>query len=199
LARHSLIIPRPCIGRYLLPFTVPSVRRHLLASLTPWANFTCAHLAFIFIPPYVNTQRQFLHLTTSHKMLTALLLSSFTAISLAAPLAQYGPAQRTNVTAWEPAPGSKTTCDKTSDKIIGFYQGPQLETVLDNACAEMMSPCAYQERLSQDIVCVQTVTWKLPESVSSVQDANVETSEGNKISGWDVKCECSNSLSSRAC
>ncbi|KAF1917634.1 hypothetical protein BDU57DRAFT_493796 [Ampelomyces quisqualis] len=120
-------------------------------------------------------------------MLTALLLGGFVVISLAGPLAQYGPSQTTNVTAWQPAPGSKTTCDKTSDKIIGFYQGPQLETVLDNACAEMMSPCAYQERLSQDIVCAQTINWNLPESVSSIQDANVETSEGKKISGWDVK------------
>lgn len=132
-------------------------------------------------------------------MLTALLLSSFAAISQAAPLAQDASARTTNVTAWEPAPGSKTTCDKTSDKIIGFYQGPQLEQVLDNACAEMMAPCAYQERLAQDIVCVQTVNWQLGESVSSIQDANVENADGNKISGWDVKCKYSHSLKRHAC
>jgi hypothetical protein len=116
-------------------------------------------------------------------MYTTLLLSALTAITLAAPLAH-------NTTdSWEVATGSKTTCNVTSDKIIGFYVGPQLETVLNNACAEMMSPCAYQERLPNDTICTQAMNWPLYGPKKSIQSANVETGDGNKISGWDVQCK----------
>ncbi|KAF2133879.1 hypothetical protein P153DRAFT_280995, partial [Dothidotthia symphoricarpi CBS 119687] len=45
------------------------------------------------------------------------------------------------------------TCNTDSDKIIGFYVGPQLETVLNDACAAMMLPCAYQNHLPNDTFC----------------------------------------------
>ncbi|KAH7082617.1 hypothetical protein BKA63DRAFT_529659 [Paraphoma chrysanthemicola] len=117
-------------------------------------------------------------------MYARLLLCSLFASSLAAPLAKQDGSQRQT---WEPATGSKTTCDKQSDKIMGFYAGPQMDTVINDACAAMMPGCAYQERLDPDIMCIQTVTWPLKGPVRSVQSANVETSEGNKISGWDVE------------
>ncbi|KAL1597601.1 hypothetical protein SLS59_007298 [Nothophoma quercina] len=62
-----------------------------------------------------------------------------------------------------------------------------METVLTNACAAMMPPCAYPDRLADDIVCAQVMDWRLDGPKTSTQSANVETAEGNKISGWDVK------------
>ncbi|KAF2786049.1 hypothetical protein K505DRAFT_380514 [Melanomma pulvis-pyrius CBS 109.77] len=91
---------------------------------------------------------------------------------------------------WLPAANTTVTCDKTSDKIISFYVGPQIETVLNDACAAMMPPCAYQDRVSPDTMCIQTIDWKLSDAKSSVQNANVEDAKtANKLSGWAVKCE----------
>jgi hypothetical protein len=105
------------------------------------------------------------------------------ALSSAAPYPQMNTTEP-----WKPAAGSVTTCDTTSDKIIGFYVGPQLETVLNDACAAMMPPCAYQDRLPQGTVCPRSIYWPLKGAKKSVQSANVETGAGNKISGWDVQC-----------
>lgn len=63
-----------------------------------------------------------------------------------------------------------------------------MESVLTDACAAMMPPCAYPDRLPKDTVCAQVVDWRLDGPKDSTQSANVETAEGNKISGWDVKC-----------
>jgi hypothetical protein len=122
-------------------------------------------------------------------MYTTLLLSAVFATSFAAPFAQHEPVQSTDNSTWTPAPDSETACDQNSDKVIGFYIGPQLETVLNDACAAMMDPCAYQERLPEHTFCIQTTTWPLKEPVKSVQAANVEDLDGNKLSGWDVQCK----------
>jgi hypothetical protein len=123
-------------------------------------------------------------------MYTTLLLGALFATSLAAPVAQIEAPEVEN-SSWAPAPGSKTACDSTSDKIIGFYEGPQLETVLNDACAEMMDPCAYADRLPEHTACIQTVTWPLREQVKSQQAANVEDLDGNKLSPWNVQCKYS--------
>jgi hypothetical protein len=117
-------------------------------------------------------------------MYTTLILSTLSAISFAAPLVK-----RTDGTSFQPAPGSNTACDTSSDKIVGFYDGPQLETVVNDACAAMMAPCAYQERLPAGTVCAQMTTWPLSESVKSAQAADVETANGNKIPGYQVQCK----------
>jgi hypothetical protein len=119
-------------------------------------------------------------------MYTTLLLHFLFSSSLAAPLAQ-----RDEIDTWEPAIGSNPTCDTTSDKIIGFYVGPQLETVVNDACAEMMEPCAYQERLPAGTACTKSIVWPLKDSQKSTQSANVESRDGNKISGWGVQCKSS--------
>lgn len=90
---------------------------------------------------------------------------------------------------WEPDVITKVACDKTTDKIIGFYVGPQLENVVNDVCAAMFPPCAYSDRVPPDTFCIQSIDWKLDGPKSSVQPANVETLDGDKISGWDVKCE----------
>ncbi|KAF2022776.1 hypothetical protein EK21DRAFT_119403 [Setomelanomma holmii] len=119
-------------------------------------------------------------------MYTALLLGAFFAASYAAPLS-LNPATTINESnSWQPALGSKTTCNKESDKIIGFYIGPQSETVLNNACAAMMPTCAYPE-LHPDIMCIQTIDWPLNGTKKSVRSANVETRKRNKVSGWNVQ------------
>lgn len=123
-------------------------------------------------------------------MRSALFISTLCAVALAAPLTQTIASREYSTSTWQPAPGSKSSCDKTSDKIIGFYVGPQMEDVLTNACAAMMPPCAYPERLPKDTVCPQVVDWHLDGPKTSTQSANVETAEGNKISGWDVKRKC---------
>ncbi|KAF2475505.1 uncharacterized protein BDR25DRAFT_310863 [Lindgomyces ingoldianus] len=89
---------------------------------------------------------------------------------------------------WVPAPNSTVTCTQ-SDKVISFVVGPQEETVLNDACAEMMPPCAYSERLNDtNIACSQTISWELRGPKTSTQNANVEMQEnGNKLSGWAVK------------
>jgi hypothetical protein len=120
-------------------------------------------------------------------MYTELIFSTLSAISFAAPLVK-----RADGVAFQPAPGSQTTCDTNSDKIVGFYDGPQLETVVNDACAAMMAPCAYQERLAAGTACAQTTTWPLSEAVKSAQSADVETTDGNKIPGYQVQCKFSN-------
>jgi hypothetical protein len=113
-----------------------------------------------------------------------LLPSVFFAFSLAAPLTS------TNTTdSWRPAEGSITTCNTESAKIIDFLVGPQLDTVLNDACAEMMPPCAYQELLPESTACTKSIEWPLESSKKSTQSANVESAEGNKMSGWNVQCK----------
>lgn len=125
-------------------------------------------------------------------MYLGLFLAVLPATILATPFAQ--PLRNLNAlkrSDWQPAPGTVVTCNKASDKTIGFYQGPQMETVLNDACAAMMPPCAYQDRLPKDTVCVQTIDFALEGPVKSVQAANVQDSTGNKISGWLVQCKSS--------
>jgi len=114
-------------------------------------------------------------------MYTTLLLSAICATSLSAPLAQ-----ASESTGWTPAAESTITCDKTSDKTVEFSQGLLLDTVLTNACTAMM-PCAYPTRPA-NMVCTATIDLPLQEQMTSVQPANVQTSDGNKISGWNAKC-----------
>lgn len=137
---------------------------------------------------------------TASTMRGALFLSTLCASALAAPLTQTIKSRDYSISTWQPASGSKSSCDKTSDKIIGFYVGPQMGDVLTNACAAMMPACAYPDRLPKDAVCAQVVDWRLDGSKSSTQSANVETAEGNKISGWDLKRKhCTNIVPRRRC
>jgi hypothetical protein len=116
-------------------------------------------------------------------------LGALCAAAFAAPVTHSLEHRTETDSSWCPAAGSKSSCDKTTDKIIGFYVGPQLETVLTDACATMMPACAYPDRLANGTMCVQVMDWPLDEPKCSTQSANVETLEGNKISGWDVKCK----------
>ncbi len=122
-------------------------------------------------------------------MRVLLILTALFATALAAPFIP-SPEILYSLT-WQPAPGTATSCNKTTDKIIGFYQGPQMETVLTNACVAMMPACAFPDQLAEDIYCIQVMDWPLDGPKNSTQNANVQTSEGNKISGWDVKCQLS--------
>jgi hypothetical protein len=124
-----------------------------------------------------------------------LVLSTLCVAAFAAPLTQAIEGRADITSTWQPANGSTSLCDKTSDKILGFYVGPQMESVLADACAAMMQPCAYPDRLPKGTVCPQVVNWQLNGSETSTQSACVETTEGNKISGWDVKCKCTSGLS----
>lgn len=118
-----------------------------------------------------------------------LVLVTLCATAFAAPFTHRLERREDTNPTWQPAEGSQTTCDKTSDKIIGFYVGPQIESVLTNACAAMMPPCAYPDRVASDVACTQVIDWQLDGPKTSTQSANVETLEGNKISGWNVKCK----------
>lgn len=64
-----------------------------------------------------------------------------------------------------------------------------MESVLTDACTAMMPPCAHPAQLADDVVCAQVMDWRLDGPKNSTQSANVETADGNKISGWDVKCK----------
>jgi len=118
-------------------------------------------------------------------MQIATILTALFATVLAVPSAQ--PQSGASDT-WKPSPDTKTTCDKTSDKTIDFGVDPQIEDVLNNACAAMMPACAYPNR-GHKVFCVETVDFKLPAPVSSIQEASVESKGGNKLSGWNIKCK----------
>ncbi|KAH6621883.1 hypothetical protein C7974DRAFT_456645 [Boeremia exigua] len=121
-------------------------------------------------------------------MHSTFVITTLCAVALAAPLSHSSFEHRAEPTSsWQPPQGTTTSCDKASDKIIGFYVGPQMESVLTDACAAMMPRCAYPDRLADDIVCAQVIDWKLDGPKNSTQSANIETTEGNKISGWNVK------------
>ncbi|KAL1792857.1 hypothetical protein ACET3X_009364 [Alternaria dauci] len=119
-------------------------------------------------------------------MYASVFLSTFLTMALAAPLVQRQSPQTGENDSWQPASDTTTTC-ATSDKSISFVRGPQLETVLNNACAAMMPPCAYQDRLAQGTVCTATIDYPLDGPKSSTQHANVVDGSGNSISDWDIK------------
>jgi hypothetical protein len=123
------------------------------------------------------------------------IVSLFFATALAAPVTHTFNVRSTIDTTWQPATGATTLCEKTSDKIIDFNVKPKINPVLTDACASMMPPCAYQDRLADDVVCAQVLDWRLDGPKNSTQSASVKTAEGNSISGWDVKCKCSLKIS----
>ncbi|KAJ4991598.1 hypothetical protein SVAN01_02979 [Stagonosporopsis vannaccii] len=117
----------------------------------------------------------------------SLFLGTICASALAAPVPHRLENRAEIQSSWHPAEGTATTCDKASDKMIGFYVGPPMQSVLTDACAAIMPPCAHPSRLADDTVCAQVIDWHLDGAKNSTQSANVETLDGNKISGWDVK------------
>lgn len=122
-------------------------------------------------------------------MFNTLLLSSFATLALAAPLAQSGVLPSLDNSTWAPAPGFETTCDANAQQLISLDLEPQLETVLNNACAAMMAPCAYPELLPENTVCIKTVVWPLEKAVESTQTVTVQTLEGDKSTEGKVKCK----------
>lgn len=183
MARLFIYYGSPLHYHVHLPFTVTQCATSLLQFLITFKKhitpITCSHILLL------THLRTHLH-TSSFDMYTIFILSTLSAISFAAPLVK-----RAEGSSFQPAPGSKTTCDTSSDKIVDFYDGPQLETVVNDACTAMMAPCAYQERLPAGTVCAQVTTWPLSDGVKSTQSAGVETADGNKISGYQVQCKYS--------
>lgn len=121
--------------------------------------------------------------------LSALALCSLVATSLEAPVSQPQDANSNLfLTSWGPAAGTKTTCDAKSNRTIKFAAGHELKKVVNDACAAMMPPCAYQKRLGPDIMCIQTIDWPLKGPQRTLQNAIVETQEVQKL---DVQCKIS--------
>lgn len=175
---------------------LPNTLVPLLPSFTSW-SFLIYQQLYITLPRLFVADQNHQHpkhllsglCRVTLTMHISLILTTLCATVFAAPFTQrFVRRSETNPT-WQPLEGSKTTCDKTSNKIIGFYVGPQIESVLTNACAAMMPGCAYPDRLPEDKMCTQVIDWQLEGPKTSTQSANVETMEGNKISGWKVKCK----------
>ncbi|EOA88006.1 uncharacterized protein SETTUDRAFT_168789 [Exserohilum turcica Et28A] len=120
-------------------------------------------------------------------MKLALLASVLAAAALATSLAKRQATDTGKSDTWQPAASTKATCDTTCGKHISFMRGPQIETVINNACAAMMPPCAYSARQAEPIICTQTIDFKLDGPKNSTQHANVLDHDGNSIIGWDVK------------
>ncbi|KAL6705072.1 hypothetical protein ACN47E_007331 [Coniothyrium glycines] len=118
-------------------------------------------------------------------MYSPLLLSTFAVAAFASPLAQQSPTFTGKNTSWVPVSGTQTTCDITTDKILGLDVGPQLEDILNNACAAMMPKCAYPDRAGSDTFCIQTVDWPLTEPKSSSQAASVMV--GDQLQEYKVQ------------
>ncbi|KAF1848880.1 uncharacterized protein K460DRAFT_304457 [Cucurbitaria berberidis CBS 394.84] len=120
----------------------------------------------------------------------SMLLSMFIATALAAPFDQKETRSTGNAhdSLWKPAAGTRGLCNSASDKVISFDTGPQPETIVNNACAAMMPTCAYQEHVSHDVFCIQTVDWQLPGPKNSTQPANIEAKASNAVvNGWVIK------------
>lgn len=142
----------------------------------------------------IRARQPILKISTIAIMHAILFLGTICAVAFAAPVAHSLETRAEVDSTWQPAEGTATSCDSASDKIIGFYVGPQIESVLTDACAAMMPPCAYPSRLPEDAVCVQVIDWRLDGPKNSTQSANIETLDGNKISGWGVRCTLLNSV-----
>lgn len=121
-------------------------------------------------------------------------ISALFATALATPLVKRQVGISGKADYWTPNPGTSSVCNKTAEEHIGFFQGPPLEYVLNNACAAMMPKCAYADR-SADLFCIQTIDFALSGPKSTVQSVNVQNRSGNKISGWKLKCKSSNASS----
>jgi hypothetical protein len=65
---------------------------------------------------------------------------------------------------------------------------PELDTILNDACAAMMAPCAYRERLPKDQACAQITTWPLAAPVENTQSAKIESTEGSEEGGSKLQC-----------
>ncbi|KAH9878100.1 hypothetical protein J1614_003317 [Plenodomus biglobosus] len=110
------------------------------------------------------------------------ILNLLLATALASPLAL---PQSGEDPAWEPAPGTTVTCDAKTDKYLGLYIGPQMEDVLNKACAAMMPECAFPQN-NPDLFCIATVDFPLDGPKSSVQSALVQ-GPGGRLPGWKAK------------
>ncbi|KAJ8109516.1 hypothetical protein OPT61_g7403 [Boeremia exigua] len=162
----------------------------LLVKSSRQAKQTSSSVQIHFMQPCTGPGSGIFNLPTSSRaaiIMHVILLSTLCAAALAAPVLHSFENRAEPGSTWQPAQGTAASCDKTSDKIIGFYVGPQMESVLTDACAAMMPSCAYPARLAEDVVCAQVMDWRLDGQKNNTQSANVETLEGNKISGWDVK------------
>jgi hypothetical protein len=122
-------------------------------------------------------------------MYTRVLFSAFLATALASPLVKRQSPKTGASDSWQPAPDTTTTCDDTSDKSISFTSGPQLDTVLNDACAAMMPGCAYPDRIPTGTLCTATVDYPLDGPKNSTQNANVLNSDGTSITEFDVRCK----------
>jgi hypothetical protein len=123
-------------------------------------------------------------------LLFSILSTLLFATTLAVPLIQRQNHTTGESNSWQPAPGTASTCDTQSDKLISFTQGVLLSTALDNACSAMMPACAYPDRAGTQ-VCKATVDYALEGPKSSVQDVNVVDAYDNKHAGWNARCTSS--------
>ncbi|KAF2846186.1 hypothetical protein T440DRAFT_482740 [Plenodomus tracheiphilus IPT5] len=111
------------------------------------------------------------------------ILSALVATALATPLALPKSGADPN---WKPNPGTAVTCDTKTDKVLGLYVGPQMETIINQACAAMMPDCAFPDK-HPNIFCTLSIDYKLDSPKSSIQDANVQEGAGQKLPNWDAK------------
>ncbi|KAF1935395.1 hypothetical protein EJ02DRAFT_507105 [Clathrospora elynae] len=127
-------------------------------------------------------------------MYISMLLNALIATALAAPIAQQETPQSGKSDAWQPAAGTKTTCDANSDKSISFMVGPQIEDVLNNVCAAMMTGCAYQDRLPSGTICIKSIDWPLDGPKSTTRDVDVLNKDDSKIFGFNTKFDVTPAL-----
>lgn len=123
-------------------------------------------------------------------MRTTLIVASMLATALAAPTSLLSPLRaREYRSPWLAEPNTNAVCDHDTDKVIGLYVGPQVEEVVEKACAAMMPGCAYPDRVDDETMCPQVMDWELDGAKSDTHSANVEMIGGDKAPGWDVKCK----------
>lgn len=139
-------------------------------------------------PPAYETCRM-------NKMLPSMLISAFFVTALASPLSQrsYDTITTTATTGkiadWTPAAGTKTICDTSAGLLLSSNIEPQLENIINNACAAMMPKCAFPDRVEAGTMCIQTIDWPLDGPKTSSFTATLNSGYGNKTSGYKVQCE----------
>ncbi|KAH3996788.1 hypothetical protein HBI56_131010 [Parastagonospora nodorum] len=120
-------------------------------------------------------------------MYTTLILSTLSALTIASPLVKRQASEPDSASSWTAAPGFKTTCDTSSDKVINLSAGAELDTLINDACAAMMPPCAYQDRLPAGTACILPTTWPLSGPVESKQSAKTKSAQGSEETESKVK------------
>lgn len=89
-----------------------------------------------------------------------------------------------------PNEGTKVVCS-LADKVLSSLFTLQGAATINSACAAMMPPCAYKDRVPADTICIQTIDFPLSSTKSYVAPLiTINNALTDKpVYGFGLNCE----------